>query len=292
MVADAYSPLFSFVVEHGFFDDGVVRGLEFLPSAATARLISNTGLLVKPVAGGITLLFNKKDTESLQQYLSDPDGPFDLTFKVVSTVDSFQSCTDVSLSGDESILCFDSRNGQPQDDGRMRLHDTEYVSMINRTSLDSGSLRDVLEHRERRLPPLFIVNVRITEEALQSVDGHDGVAAKNYYIKFRERQVFWKYYLLGPLARESLFLSDLDDKASFVFSGREQLGEGREAVTYRSAQRLPLKASSHYRFQLKEKDNGNEKVIIKRLPVAEALRLGREVIDGRNEVVSEIYINC
>jgi len=63
-------------------------------------------------------------------------------------------------------------------------------------------------------------------------------------------------------------------------------------MAFRSTSRLPLKASPQYRFQLKEKDNGSEKVIIKRLPMADVTRFGHAVIDGRSEVVSEIYINC
>ena len=287
-----YSPLFTFVVEHGYYDDGLAHGLSFVPTNSTAHIIKNTGLLVKPITGGICVLLNKKDRESLQLYAADKDEPFVLVFKVYAARSDFKSRTDVSVESEDSIPCFYNGNRDDADGGRVRLHDQDYVSMIDLIRLDSNQLEGVLDHRERRLPPLLIANIQINEEALVAVDDDADMAPKQYYVRLRERQVFWKYYLVGRMARENLFLVDVDSRAEFVCSGRELLDGQRETIAFRTIQRLSLKESPQYRFQLKEKDNGSEKVIIKRLPVADETHFGREVIDGRSEVVSEIYINC
>ncbi len=287
-----YAPLFTIVTEHGFYEDGVAHGLSFIPTEGTTRVMGNAGLLVKPVVGGIMVMYDKKDIESLQLYAGDKNESLNLVFKVITEDAAFKSRTDASLEADDSILFFDSRGREEVVDERIKLHDNKYVSMIDLTRLDSDQLTDVLSHREKRLPPLFVVNIHVSEKDLNSVDSDNEVVPKHYFIRLKEREVFWKYYLLGRLARESVYLSDLDSSAEFVFSGREIIGDRREAMTFRTTKKLSLKASPNYRFQLREKDNGGDKVIIKRLPMAEVTRLGRDVIDGSNEVVSEIYINC
>jgi len=151
---------------------------------------------------------------------------------------------------------------------------------------------DVLDRKEKVIPPFLVVSFRIDKADLEGIGAPSGVAPKSYYIRVEERQVFWKYYLMGSLVRDNIYLSDVDGVAEFVPMGKEQLADHREAMIFRSKKKLPLKASFDYRFQLKEKDSNGEKVIIKRLPMAEVTRFGREVIDGSSEVVSEIYINC
>lgn len=287
-----YSPLFSFVVVHGFYDGGIVPGLRFVATPKSARLIDNAGLLVKSTSSGITVSYNKKDRESLQLYAADKEEPLELVFKGYASDASFRSRTDTSLAEKESLLYFNNHKKIVDGDDRIRLHDAEDVSIIDNIRLDSIQLQDVLDHRERRLPPLFVVSIQITEEDLAQLDEHSSVVPKSYYIRFKERQVFWMYYLVGCLARENLFLVDVDGKADFICSGKTLLDDQRETIVFHTADRLSLKANLNYRFQLKEKDNGSEKVIIKRLPMADVTHFGRALIDGRDEVVSEIYINC
>lgn len=285
----SYSPLFIFAVEHGFYEDGVAHELSFIATDCTARVMQNTGLLVKPTAGGITVLFDSQDLESLQLYVADKKQPLNLVFKVYSRNVAFVRRTDASLETNDAILCFNNDN-QHRVDGRTKLHDHEYVSMINLKALDSKILTDTLGEKAGP-PPLFVLNFYITEKIFSGINENTNAALRNYYIKFRERQVFWKYYLLGPLAGKDLFLADPENTTEFVFSGKERLDNGREAMTFRTTQRLSLKEYSRYRFQLIEKENGKEKVIIKRLPVARDAHLGQAIIDGSSEIVSEIYIN-
>jgi len=288
----AYSPLFTFAVEHGFYENGVAHELSFIATDRTARVMQNTGLLVKPTTGGIVVLFDSQDCESLQLYASDEKQAFNLVFKVyVKSVD-FIRRTDVSLETNDAILLFNNNN-QHIVDGLIKLHDHEYVSMIDLKALNATILTDTLGEKVGQLSPLFVLNFHITEKDLNGINKNANMVLKNYHIKFKERQVFWKYYLLGSsLAGKNLFLVDVDNTIEFIFSGKEGLDNGREAMTFRTTQRLSLKEHSRYRFQLIEKENGKEKIIIKRLPVAKDAHLGQAIIDGSSEIVSEIYINC
>jgi hypothetical protein len=286
-----YAPLFTFVIDHDFYDDGVVHGLSFKPCEDTARVMSNAGLMVKAIAGGIAVLFDEAKKESLQLYIED-DEPLDLVFKVYPGDASFGSRSDISIDSREKILYVNNHEHNSEAGERIKLHDDSYVSMIDAIRLDSDQLAGVLGRREKFSPPFLVVSIRIVKDDLSRIDNPDVSPVKNYYIRLKARQVFWKYYLVGAFAREGLFLSDVDGLAEFVSMGKEELAGHRKAIVFRSAQKLSLKASFDYRFQLKEKDSNGDKVIIKRLPMAEVTRFGRDVIDGSSEVVSEIYINC
>ncbi|MCF6324573.1 MAG: hypothetical protein L3J89_09670 [Gammaproteobacteria bacterium] len=287
-----YAPLFTFIVEHGFYESGLARGLSFKPCERSASVMLNAGLMVKPVAAGITVLFDEKLSESLQLYVED-DEPLELIFKIYPEEASFKSHTRVSIDNDDEMVLYVSNHlFRAEVDGRIKLHSESFISIGDAIRMDSDLLVDVLGRKERLMPPFFIVSVRIDKANLKGMGSPSGVVPKNYYISVEERQVFWKYYFLGSLVRENIYLSDVDGVAEFVPMGKEQLADHREAMIFRSKKKLPLKANFDYRFQLKEKDSNGGKVIIKRLPMAEVTRFGREVIDGSSEVVSEIYINC
>ncbi|MBL1260673.1 MAG: hypothetical protein COB33_009115 [Thiotrichaceae bacterium] len=285
-----FAPLLTFIVEHGFYDDGLAHGLSFQPCERTASVMANAGLMVKRVPGGITVLFDEELRESLQLYAGD-DEPLDLVFKVYPQEAAFKSRTELLL--DSKTLLYVSNHSPPDEvNDSIKLHSGPFISMIDTIKVDSGTLDGVLDRRDKLIPPFFVVSLRIDKAHLSGVGSSSGVASKRYYIKIKERQVFWKYYLMGALARDNVYLSDVDGIAEFVSMGKEQLAGQREAMTFRTEKKLPLKASSDYRFQLKETDSNGDKVIIKRLPMAEVTRFGRDVIDGSSEVVSEIYINC
>ncbi|VAW84535.1 hypothetical protein MNBD_GAMMA17-2227 [hydrothermal vent metagenome] len=287
-----YAPLFTFIVEHGFYDSGLAHGLSFKPCERSASVMLNAGLMVKPVVGGIAVLFDEKLSESLQLYIED-DEPLDLLFKIYPEEASFKSRTRVAIDNDDEMVLYVSNHlFRAEVDGRIKLHSGSFISMDDAIRMDSDSLVDVLDRKEKVIPPFLVVSFRIDKADLEGIGAPSGVAPKSYYIRVEERQVFWKYYLMGSLVRDNIYLSDVDGVAEFVPMGKEQLADHREAMIFRSKKKLPLKASFDYRFQLKEKDSNGEKVIIKRLPMAEVTRFGREVIDGSSEVVSEIYINC
>ena len=124
------------------------------------------------------------------------------------------------------------------------------------------------------------------------MDEPSKAAAKNYYLKFKARETIWKYYLLGNLTKKNLDIVDLNNETQFEDTGPESLPDNRTALTFRSKQILPLREKSEYRFQLKEKDPNGGKVLIKRLPVASANQFLKESINGKEAILSEIFINC
>jgi hypothetical protein len=117
------------------------------------------------------------------------------------------------------------------------------------------------------------------------------VIPRDYYLKFKARKTFWKYYMLGLMAQKHSYIADLNDAIRFEFSGEESLSGNRTALTFRSKTPIPMRDTFSYRFQLKESGPRGEKVLIRRLPMASASQINREMIEGEEAVVSEIYIN-
>jgi hypothetical protein len=71
----------------------------------------------------------------------------------------------------------------------------------------------------------------------------------------------------------------------------EMLADNRIAYTFRSKQQIPLNEHYPFRFQLKQKAQGDETVVIPRLPVASVRQVGMEAVAEQVTIVSEIYIN-
>ena len=288
----SYLPLFSIEVEHSFFSEGLCLCLEFAPTPKTDMVIKNAGLLTRNTLNGVRVFRDEKRSESLQLYAADPDEPLSLGFKVFSRDPFFENYTGPPAHQEDSILYFDNRGVEIDTTGKFRLHDEEYVSKTDFEKLNSPLLEDTLSKKDRLLRPMFIVQIGVSEKDVSLFDDQSKATAKNYYIKFKARQTFWKYYLLGDMAREDSYIADLNKETEFDFAGRESLSDNRVALTFRSKTHIPLQEKSECRFQLRERNSGGGKVLINRLPVASANQISREVVEGEEAFVSEVFVNC
>jgi hypothetical protein len=278
-------------VEHGYFSDGLCQSLTYVPSSDANTVIKNTGLLIRYVKNGVRVFYDENNSESLQLYAGDPEEPLSLGFKVFSTDPFFESYTEPTVHKEDTILYFDNRGVDIDSDGKYRLHDEEYVSEADFQRLHSPSIEKHLSKRDILVRPAFIVNINTCDKEGGLFDDQSGVTSKSYYLRFQTRQTYWKYYLLGDLATEGSIIVDLGNETEFESIGEESLADRTEAWTFRSKTTLPLRERPEYRFQLKETNSRSGKVLIKRLPVASASQISREVVDGEEAFVSEMFIN-
>jgi hypothetical protein len=291
-VMGSYLPLFSIEVEHSFFSEGLCLYLDPVPTPRTDVVIKNAGLLIRNTLNGVRVFRDEKRSESLQLYAADPDEPLSLGFKVFSRDPFFENYTEPPAHQEDSILYFGNRGVEIDTTGKFRLHDGEYVSETDFEKLNSPLLEGTLSKKDRLLRPMFIVQIGVSEEDVSLFDDQSKATAKNYYIKFKARQTFWKYYLLGDIARQDSYIADLNKETEFDFAGRESLSDNRVALTFRSQTPIPLQEKSDCRFQLRERNSGGGKVLINRLPVASANQISKEVIEGEEAFVSEVFVNC
>ena len=287
----SYLPLFGIDVFHDFFIEGVCPYLVFEPTTATQRVIDNAGLLLKKTRAGIMLAYNQERLEALQLFAKDVNDPLSFEFKVYATDSAFRSYTEPYSEDNGEILYFDNQNGALQKDGKIRLHELEYVSKINMVKLNAVQVKDILSQRDRLVSPVVVIKIVAGSGEDALFDNNDLPQTQTYCLNFVARQTFWKYYLLGNSAKGRVYISDADQKVEFESTGDTVLPDNRIAHTFRSKQRLPLEEKSQLRFQLMEDGHGGERILINRLPVARASQTGKDVVAEQGMLVSEIYIN-
>ena len=287
---DAYQTLLNISVEHGFYTDGACSCLNFYPTNKTLRIFKNAGLLLKKESNGIQIIYDQARLEALQLYAEDPEDPLCFEFKVYSSDPEFMSYTEPVTDMTEGILYFDNR-ATTTGVGKINLSVTEYVSESDLKKLDSTALDDIISQKDRLLPPVLVVKIFAKSEQGCLLEQWLKPTSTNYSITFKARQTFWKYYLLGKLAKESSYIIDPDNQVEFESLGETSLSDQRVAFAFRSKHSIPLNEHYTFRFQLKEKGPVGENVLINRLPVACIANTGKDVLAEQGTVVSEIYIN-
>ena len=281
-----YQPLFTLSVEHLYFSDGLWKGLDFIPNPVTSKIIDSAGMVFRKTNNGISVHYDNDKTEVLRLYSQDTDGALQFSFKVYAKDRAFANYTEPSSLKDNAILYF-SNPEENRDAGNQltRLSKDEFVSEKDREKIDALIIEDILSARDLRMPPDFMVNIYIKPTS----DGN--WATRNFGIKFNTRQSFWKYLLLGNMNKNNSFIVDLDSNIEFECCGEVILQGDKPAKVFRSKELIPVLERSNFRFQLREPGQGSGKVLIKRFPVASENRLGIEMINGKNEIVAESYIN-
>ena len=288
----SYLPLFSVEVEHTFFSNGLCARLDFVPTPNCLIFMGKVGLLIRHTQNGVRVFFDQNSSEALRLYATDPDEPLRLAFKIFARQRSFKAYTDINPPKEESILYFDNQGVKIDATDRFRLHDAEYGSAKDFEKLNSPRMTDLLSRKDRLLKPEFIISIELGKKEIKILDAASKTAYHKYYLKFQARETFWKYYLLSSMTKSKAYIADLNQETEFEDTGRASLPENRMALTFRSKQRIPLREQSEYRFQLREKDSNGAKVIVRRLPVASAGQFYKEIVGGKEAIVSEIFINC
>lgn len=290
-VMSTFLPLFTISVEHGFFSNGACHCLNFVATEKTQQIINNAGLLLRKTNDGIFIAYDESRLEALQQYAQDLEDDFCLEFKVYSDSAEFKNYSEPFAASNNDMLYLSNEKAETGEEGRVKLHAQEYVSKINFVPQDSAKLKDMLSQKDRLIAPVFVVKIGVDEKQNSFFDEQLKPTARHYYLRFKARQTFWKYFLLGDMAKQSFYISDPDHRVEFEPAGQAVLADQRVAMTFRSKQSIPLNENYDFHFQLKEKGQGRDKVLIKRLPVARMNQTGKEVVAEQGMVVSEIYIN-
>ncbi len=282
-----YQTLLNIAVEHRFYTNGACPCLNFYPTEKTQRIFENAGLLKKKTPNGIQIVYDETRLEALQLYAEDQEEPLCFDFKVYSSDPEFRSYTEPFVDMASEILYFD--NYAATDVKNLSLSD--YVSKKDIKKLDANVLEDIISQKDRLLPPIFVVKIFAESEQGSLLEQWLKPTATIYSIAFNARQTFWKYYLLGKMAKESSYIFDPNNQVEFEALGETSLSDQRVAFTFRSKQSIPLNEHYAFRFQLKEKGSGSERVLINRLPVASITSIGKEFVAEKEILVSEIYIN-
>ncbi len=284
-----FLPLFSVSVEHGFFSDGLWRGVRFVPTHALRALLNRAGFLIRDTANGIELYYDESATDVLKLFLEEGDGELAFPFKVHVDDGSYKHFSQAVLFAGDALAYLHSGRGVADGD-RIRLHRTDHVSEKDLEPIESEALADLLDSRDLRVPPAFIVKI-VFGSGRGSLKKRLEQGPARYFLRFHPAQTYWTYYLLGALAEKQVSIIDLDEGIHFDSLGRVSLSDERPALAFRSKAEIPLQQHSACRFQLREAGTGSGRVLVRRLPVAAARQMNRQTIRGKVVSVSEVYVN-
>lgn len=288
----SYQPLFTVQVGHSYFANGQWRGLDFVPTADTARMIQGADLVVRPANGGLAVFYNNERAGALRLYAQTADLSLAFRFKVHCTDKTFSNYTAPTAGNRDAIPALDNRAGFiDTDTGACRLSKDAFVSEKDLRSMGELVADGILSDTDRRMPPDFVVEVLVKPVQAPGDGAPTAWHAQNCYCNFAARSSLWRYFLLGNLGGSSAAIVDPDNRVVFEQRGEVMLAGNRTAKVFRSKDAIPLQETPTCRFQLKTQGNGSARVLIKRLPAASKNRLGMDDINGKKEIVFENYIN-
>ena len=312
-----YLPLFDFEVEHTFFPDGrCANALKFVLAPTSLVLLQRSGFLARATDTGVAVLADSSRFEALSMIAKDADWPFHLTWLAYAADPLFGNYTEGLVYPPEGLPVFDGESAVADGQtGRWRLQRKAYVSAADALPLDHETVEQALS--TQLVPPLFVVKLRLAAQATAAQAAAAQAAAaqataaqataaqatgtppadtraaelppvpNHYVLRFATRAAVWKYWLIGDWRGSEPQIIDPDGQAAFSRAQDAALPDGRPALTIRSAAPIEIFRRSPFRFQLRGRAGGGERLLVKRLPVAGTAQLTRE----SGALVSEIYIH-
>ncbi len=296
---ETYKVLFGLVVEHLFFYDSLCRDIKFIPTENCMNLMKKIGLIMKKGISSIQILYDEDRKDTLLLYADDQIEPLNFSFKAYSQDPYFLNYTDLSILVEDKILSFDIEMVKNNSSTEIVLNEEEFVSEKDFEPIDSNPVKKLLSKSDRLIKPIFIINICAKGISSRFFDEQTNVLPQGYLIKFRSRATYWNYYLLGKMKKENLYIADLSPEnkserpIEFEMQKGHMLPGNKPALVLKSKSTIPILENSYLHFQLRERNSGNDKVLIKRLPVASSNQFHSEVnSNGKKKVeISEIYIN-
>lgn len=269
-----YFPLLRVDVGHAFFADARCRGLRFVPVGATPEWLHRHDAVVREDGSALALYCTG-------EALAGAAGTV-LAWHVHCTDEHFLHCTEQPALWPRELLCFDTGDARQDGAGAWCLHAGESAAWTEVRPLTWPVVAQTLDGAARRMPPLALLRVPLA--GLPPAPAH-------YRIRLAARATWWKYCLHGDWPEPQLQVIDLASQAAFGAPEPERLDGGAPMLAIRSQAPIALAQRSACCFQLRSRQRGGDKVLVKRLPVAAARWLSRERIDGASRLVSEIHVH-
>jgi hypothetical protein len=285
--AAAFLPFFSVSIEHGYFSDDHGPALEWRPTPAAAMLLERAGCRTTCSRGTLSVYADQSRLPALRSCLQDPREAFCLTYRLQLRDSLFESYTGGAPGERDRVLFLSNTAGVLDDTGVQQLHPDTEVTSAQYLPFTDERLAAVLALSERSMRPSPIVQLVFGPQDAPVPGESPLPAGRRFRIRFAARSTLWKYFLFGPWSAAAIEVVDLARQASFSAPRPERLPDGRAAVTVRSAAPIALQQRPTQRFQLRSREEGQDAILIDRLPFAAPGRMGAAE-DG--VAVSEIYV--
>jgi hypothetical protein len=295
----SYLPLFSINFTHNYFASSQCEGLSFHPSALTLAQSRNTGVMFQPSMASLRVLFDKEKLNVMQMYAADKDEPLVFEFYLVSDEPRLSDFSSLGLFRTDELLIFhkalDIKIADLIDESACyNLAKGTVVSNLDfqrKTSVEAYSMSD-----EKRLgtQPIFFIRLQLSTSDLSFL--YEMAVNKSQPVQFLaaidNSRAHWEYRVNSPAMSQAFSIIDRQGAVSFLLKNIESFASGQSTAVFRSDTEIELKQRADKHFQLIEKRASGNKVVISRLPVAQAGKGYQEVIDNKLIKISEIFVNC
>lgn len=275
-----FLPLLRIDVEHPFYADGRCQGLRFLPAGDTADLLQRAECVVHTDGGSLAI---SGPAHSIRWLHDDPDAL--LAWQVFATDEHFPYATDDAARRPSELLCVDLGATRPGDPAGLRT-----LQAAPRLLTDPFVL-PCLGPGAHRWPPFAVIRVAAHQLPPAPQSPWAPTVPARYRWPLTPRATVWQYCLFGDWPEAALRVVDLDGQTDFSDPAPDRLDNGRPMLTIRSREPVPLAQRSARQFQLRSRQTGGDKVLIRRLPAAAARGLAREEINGRPAWISAIHVH-
>ncbi len=257
-----YKPICSLQVFHSYFEDTLMRGLNFAPAGHFKEIIGQLGIVLRQTANGFQLFAPTDEAiTSFLAQLSNTHGTTSFDFDITNQDPLFYNYTDLPL-GRMVSLSFSSADTQNETVGNQ----TTFHPSLNESE-DTN----------------FFGKLHIAIDDIMALATHD--AAVSFAISFTARATQWRYYFIN---HTSLPMNNphIVNDADIQFSGPYDsvLPNGEIAQLMTSTVLIPLSNFRKYDFELKFDD------ITIKLPIASSDRIEIVERDGAQWATSSIYV--
>jgi hypothetical protein len=294
----SYAALFSINLGHKYFASSLCEGVVFHPTAATLAQSRNTGLIFRAAIAGILVLFEKEKSEVMQMYAQDEDEGLILEFYGCSTDASLSELSLFPLLKRDEIINFEKPlttglqvNLEGNDSYQLAVD--KFVSSLDFTSKNSLASYSHREANRLGLGPIFFIRIQLSSSDLVFLFNREKEQQKavHFTAVIETNRSHWEYRVNGQGVNDGFMVVDRQESVSFFLRHIEQAVNGKLTAVFRSDADIELKEFTENHFQLIEKRANGNKVVISRLPMAQAGKGYQEVVDNKLIKISEIFIN-
>ncbi|KVX02762.1 hypothetical protein [Shewanella frigidimarina] len=294
----SYAALFSINLGHKYFASSLCEGVVFHPTAATLAQSRNTGLIFRADIAGILVLFEKEKSEVMQMYAQDEDEGLILEFYGCSTDASLSDISLFPLLKRDEIINFEKPlatglqvNLEGNDSYQLAVD--KFVSSLDFTTKNSLASYSHREANRLGLGPIFFIRIQLSISDLVFLFDREKYQQKTVHFAavIEANRSHWEYRVNGQGVSEDFMVVDRKSSVLFVLRHIENSISGRLTAVFRSDAEIELKELTDRHFQLVEKRATGNKVVISRLPMAQAGKGYQEVVENKLIKISEIFVN-
>lgn len=284
--------LFMIHASHPYFADRQCRSMRWEPAVQTRKAMADLGLLFRTTPSSIAIYYDPDRMDALKMFaFQKPFNEAGFFFKVYAQDPFFMNYTEWPETwGPQPLYLNTSRSTAVAPNG-YRLDISLQGGRPD--APESAALPDkgILTHQDLGTPPICIVHIPLTGAPPCPLNASGHVHGRVYHLAFDQRRTFWKYFIMGPLAKKPVTIGDKANRYNFNPTSVRELQTSLPALAFISDAPIAIEQTSKADFQLRLKTSDGDKVIIKRLPTAPIQILHREKRATEEVFISEIFIH-